>query len=226
VSQQINLFNPIFLKQKKHFSAITMVQALGLILLGCVILSAYASFRVSRRAVEARDAAAQLTIAQAQLAKMEGAYTPRTKSQSLQDEIRKADDEVRGLQQVFGTLQRGDLGNTKGYAEYMRAFARQITDGVWLTGFGIGGAGSEISLEGKALQPELVPAYLMRLKREPVLQGKSFATLVMQVPRDGKNNNANPPVDKSKAVPAYIEFNLRSSSAPTDEVTSTGEETR
>ncbi len=54
MSQQINLFNPIFLKQKKHFSAATMAQALGLILLGCVILSAYVSYRVNVRAAEAQ----------------------------------------------------------------------------------------------------------------------------------------------------------------------------
>ena len=31
MSQQINLFNPIFMKQKKYFSVTTMLQALGLI---------------------------------------------------------------------------------------------------------------------------------------------------------------------------------------------------
>src|SRR5712671_5028126 len=31
MSQQINLFNPVFLKQKKHFSARTMAQAFGMI---------------------------------------------------------------------------------------------------------------------------------------------------------------------------------------------------
>jgi hypothetical protein len=29
MSQQINLFNPLFLKQKKYFSTVTMLQALG-----------------------------------------------------------------------------------------------------------------------------------------------------------------------------------------------------
>ena len=34
MSQQINLFNPLFLEKKKYFSAVTMTQALGLIVLG------------------------------------------------------------------------------------------------------------------------------------------------------------------------------------------------
>ena len=35
MSQQINLFNPIFLKQKKKFSAVSMVDALA-VLLVCI----------------------------------------------------------------------------------------------------------------------------------------------------------------------------------------------
>jgi len=34
VSQQINLLNPAFLRQKKYFSALAMLQALALIALG------------------------------------------------------------------------------------------------------------------------------------------------------------------------------------------------
>jgi len=36
VSQQINLFNPIFLRKEKYFSAKTMVESLTLILVALV----------------------------------------------------------------------------------------------------------------------------------------------------------------------------------------------
>ena len=42
MSQQINLYNPIFLKQEKHFSARTMLQATGVVLLGAAGVCAYA----------------------------------------------------------------------------------------------------------------------------------------------------------------------------------------
>ena len=41
MSQQINLYNPLFLKREKHFSARTMVQALGIIALGLAALYVY-----------------------------------------------------------------------------------------------------------------------------------------------------------------------------------------
>ena len=40
MAQQINLFNPVFLKQKRHFSAAAMAQAAGLIAIG--VLAIYA----------------------------------------------------------------------------------------------------------------------------------------------------------------------------------------
>jgi hypothetical protein len=211
VSQQINLFNPIFLKQEKLFSAVTMAQALGLILLGSGVLIAYSSYESSGLSKQAAASTTQLVLAQAQLAKINAEFGPRQRSKLIEDDIQKTEIEVKSLQQVFDILQNGEFGNTKGYAEYLRAFSRQILGGVWLTGFSIHGAGSEIGLQGRALQPELVPAYISRLKREPVMQGKSFATLEMQLPLADQAGKGDPAIAKQRVPAGYIEFNLQTS---------------
>ena len=210
MSQQINLFNPIFLKQEKHFSALTMVQGLGLILLGGLLLTAYAAYQLSSLQNEQKLTSAQLNLAQNQLAKVTADYSPKEKDARLETRLLRAEAEVKSLQQVSDILGKGELGNTDGYAEYLRAFARQIVDGVWLTGFTIQGAGNAISLQGSALRPELVPAYLTRLKSEPVMQGASFATLEMQLPKPDKLASPN---EKQASSSAYINFHLHSSSA-------------
>lgn len=209
MSQQINLFNPIFLKQEKHFSALTMAQGLGLILLGGVLLTAYAAYQLSSLQDELKLTSAQLKLAQNQLAKVTADYAPKEKDARLETRLLRAEAEVKSLQQVSDILGKGELGNTDGYAEYLRAFARQIVDGVWLTGFTIQGAGNAISLQGSALRPELVPAYLTRLKSEPVMQGVSFATLEMQLPKPDKPAGPN---EKPPVLATYINFNLHSSS--------------
>lgn len=209
MSQQINLFNPIFLKQEKHFSALTMAQGLGLILLGGLLLTAYAAYQLSSLQDEQKLTSAQLKLAQNQLAKVTADYAPKEKDARLETRLLRAEAEVKSLQQVSDILGKGELGNTDGYAEYLRAFARQIVDGVWLTGFTIQGAGNAISLQGSALRPELVPAYLTRLKSEPVMQGVSFATLEMQLPKPDKPAGPN---EKQTVSAAYINFNLHSSS--------------
>ncbi len=222
MSQQINLFNPIFLKQKKYFSAVTMAQALGLILLGSALLSAYTNYRVTELAREADATTAQLASAQAQLNKLNAEFGPRQKSALLEQQTKAAEREVAELKQVVDFLTKGEFGNTNGYSEYMRAFSRQIVPDVWLTGFTISGAGSEIALQGRALKAELVPAYISKLRREAVLQGKSFAALEMQLPVIAQPVNADtaqsPAPARQAGMAAYIDFKLQSSGPGSDGV--------
>lgn len=209
MSQQINLFNPIFRQQKKYLSAVTIAQALGVILLGLTLLAGYVSYRSSQLNVHAAAVEVQLKAAQDRLAKVAITFAPRQKSKELEQEIRRIEAETQSLQKVADILQVGELGNTKGYANYFRAFSRQIVDGLWLTGFGIHGAGTEIELQGRALRPELIPAYINRLKNEQVLQGKSFSNLEMHVPKAAPDR-AGEAANKPAVAANYIEFSLQS----------------
>lgn len=209
MSQQINLFNPIFLKKKKYFSTVAMAQSLGLLVLGSAFVAGYAHFQVASLSKEAGITQMRLTDAQMQLAKIRAENPPRQKSQALENQIAKAEIETQSLKQVFDTLQKGDIGNTEGYSDYLRAFSRQIVDGVWLTGLTLVGAGNEIGVDGRALQPELVATYMNRLKREPVLQGKSFGTLHMQVPQADPASKVNGNAAQQRGLAAYIEFSLK-----------------
>lgn len=226
MSHQINLFNPLLLKQRKHFSAITMMQALGLILLGCLGIGIYTSYQVSSLTKVAAATTARLGESQAQLAQVNAAYAARQKSKSLEADIQKAEMDAKSLQQVMDILQKGEFGNKTGYAEYLRAFSRQILDGVWLTGFSIYGAGSEIGIQGRALQPELVPTYITYLKREPVMQGKSFATLEMQRPSIDQTKKQDATGDKPRVQAGYIEFSLRSSDVMKDDIDMPGDKNK
>lgn len=210
MSQQINLFNPIFLKQEKYFSAVTMVQALGLILAGALAISFYAGFQVRRLDKEAVSTTARLTASQTQLVQVSAAFAPKQKSASLENDIVKLDAEIKGLQQVFQVLSNGEFGNTRGYSAYMRAFARQSLEGLWLTGFSIVGAGNDIGLQGRALHADLVPVYITRLKSEAVMQGKSFSSLEMQTPKPEQPAAAEGKVAARPQAVGYIEFDLRS----------------
>jgi Tfp pilus assembly protein PilN len=204
LSQQINLFNPVFLKQKKYFSFAAMLQAILLLVIGCALLTGYAKYRVINLRKEAAASQVQMSIFDAQLAKAKIDFAPRGKSPALEAEIHKAEAEMKSLDKVFGVLQSGDFGNTKGYSGYLAAFARQIVDGIWLTGFNLAGAGNEISIQGRAVRPELVPVYMSRLKNEPLMQGKSFGALDIQTPTASA-------VGVKSAGPAvqYVDFNLR-----------------
>src|SRR4051812_33188494 len=55
MSQQINLYSPLFRKQKKLFTALAMVQALGIVVIALVGLYGYARVQVTELAGQARD---------------------------------------------------------------------------------------------------------------------------------------------------------------------------
>jgi Tfp pilus assembly protein PilN len=208
VSQQINLFNPVFLQQKKIFSARTMGAALLLLVVGVAALQLYGKMRVQALQKQADAGAAQLATKQARLAGVAAEFVPRQKSAAVEAELAEAEGQLAALRDVSGVLARGELGNTQGYAEYFRALARQHVDGLWLTGVSIAGAGADIAVRGRALDPQRVPGYLNRLTTEPVLRGKAFGSLSIS---QGAAGNRPDEAGKSAATAApYVEFSLQS----------------
>lgn len=205
MSQQINLFNPVFLKQKKVFTALAMVQALGVLVAGALALAFYARQNVAALEQEAGSSAVRLAQAEQRLAKVRTEFAPRQKSAALGAEMTEAETRIKALRDVAGVLERGELGNTKGYAEYFKALARQNLSGVWLTGVSIGAAGNELGVQGRALDAALVPAYLGRLTREQVMRGKAFGSLKISQPAAGK--------EAAAVAPPYVEFSLESTLA-------------
>ncbi|MBB3121243.1 MSHA biogenesis protein MshI [Pseudoduganella violacea] len=182
MSQQINLFNPIFLKQKKIFTALHMAQALGAMALLLVALAAFLNYRSSTLQAEANAGKALVEASQARLNKANAEFVPRQKSKQLEAEIAQLQAQLQSLQEVEAVLKRGEIGNTEGYAEYFRAFARQNVQGLWLTGVNIVGAGQDIALQGRAMQAALIPAYIGRLKDEKSMRGKTFGALQITQP--------------------------------------------
>lgn len=223
MSQQINLFNPIFLKQKKHFSAVTMVQGLGLILIGSIAVFGYAKLQLVALNNEVQATSGQLVSAQAQLVKVTADFAAREKNKALEEEIRRAEAELNAHRHMLDVVSQGGFGNTRGYSEYMTAFARQSIHGLWLTGFSIDGNANEIELSGRALKPDLVPAYINRLRQEPTMRGKSFSTLAMATPANNAADRESPataggPTDGAQSAAGYIEFTLKSFKTVQDRV--------
>ena len=213
MSQQINLFNPIFLQQKKIFSSRTMAQALAVLVLGVAAMAAYGDMRVKSLQRQADAGATQLQQRQARLAAVTAEFPPRQKDPTLAGAVSEAERQLGALREVSGVLQRGELGNTRGYAEYFRALARQHVEGLWLTGITIHGAGNEIGVRGRALDAQAVPGYLTRLTREPVLQGKGFGSLQISEGAKAAAPGAQAPAEPAAPdVAPYIEFSLQSNS--------------
>jgi hypothetical protein len=192
--QQINLYSPIFRKQQKVFSALTMAQGLALILVVVAVFFGVVSAQTRLLEIRAADSARQL---QAELERLKAYGTPAAPAERAKvlAERRKAlESSLAGQQQVLAAFESGGVGRTEGYSELLRALARRSMDGVWLTRIEFADATGEVSLSGRATRADLVPAYLERLRGEQALRGQSFARLeVLRPPKT-----------------AYVEFTLSS----------------
>ena len=204
MSQQINLFDQKLLTQKDYFSLLAMIQALGLILLGSVLFYGYAVYQVQKLTVQSVESQNRYDGEVAKLARYTTDFSPQLAQQLLEKELSQAEAEVSAQRELIIRMKSGGLGNTKGYSEYMRAFARQVVYGVWLTGFEITGDAVQMTMHGASLAPEAVPSYIKRLRQEKVINGKEFASLQM---KQHKYEEAKP------SGRAYLEFTLQSADA-------------
>jgi len=220
MSQQINLYNPRFEKQKRYLTAPALAILLGTALFGSLALAVAARSRVTTLEVEAAQVATQLQAAESRKQAALTALVPRAKDPAVAVQVTQTETENRALHGVANILEQNRVGSPHGYSAYFQALARGRVSGLWLTGVQIDGAQADIGLRGRALQAELLPGYLNGLAREPVLQGKAFGHVEIARPV------AAAPLAPSVAVPApapaapaapaaeaalapYVEFSLQ-----------------
>lgn len=204
MSQQINLYQPIFRKEEKKFSTVAMIQSVGLVAIGVLALYAFTWWQSETLKNELRRIEQSHAAASKRLADAGQKFGPRTGVTSIDAEIARLENELAAKQQVREILKRGIFSNTRGFSDYFASFARQRIPGVWLTGFDITGAGEEMSLAGRTVNPELVPRYLQKLSSEKTLAGIEFRAFQMSRPGpDTKGPDA-----------MFVEFQARTAGNP------------
>ena len=199
MSLQINLLNPLLKKQPSYFSLSTMLQALGFIIVGSLLFYGYAVYQERQLDKQFKEDTKRFEAEKARMMLLEAEFSPQKTNQEMQEEIRQFEKKLNTQSELIETLKSSAGGNTTGYSEYLRAFSRQTIQGLWLTGFKVTGDGAEISLNGAALNPELLPAYIQRLGKEQIMHGKTFATLQIKAAAGSVASS-----------PHYVEFTLYS----------------
>jgi Tfp pilus assembly protein PilN len=183
--QQINLYQPIFRKQEKIFSAKTMMEASVLIIVGLALFTAYAVWQ--GREIDAQYAQLETRRAEAlgHMEQMRTLMPQRAKNVVLEQEVARLQKELEGRQRIAARLEATDAGNLDGFAEHLEGLARQKPASLWLTDVAVSRGGAEMVLRGSSLQAEQVPRYLQRLAGEPAFAGREFGHLQIAQPEKG-----------------------------------------
>lgn len=177
MSQQINLFNPIFMRQRHSLGARGMTFGLLALVAGTIAIVVFADQQLRPLRNQAALQETRLKGRQARLQAVAVEFAPRASDPLLKSELERKEARLKSLQQATQMLRQAEGEGGQGFAEYFRALARQSVNGLWLTEVAVQGERREVSMQGRVLQAALVPAYLSRLGGEPVLRGKSFQTL-------------------------------------------------
>jgi len=173
--QQINLYQPVFRKQVKVFSATTLAQIAGAVLTLLVIILAHSRWTLTGMENSATALQQQLNSLQGQVEALEAGYqTPDT--QALDSEIEQLRASINQRNYLLTQFDRLVIQHRSGFAGQFNVLADQRIPGLWLEGVKVSGEG-QIELRGITLDAKLVPVYVQQLAKRPELSDSSFETL-------------------------------------------------
>lgn len=175
--QQINLFQPVFRKQQKTFSATTLAQIAGAVMVLLMIILAHARWNLADMENSAEALQQQLGHLQNQMTVLEAGYqTPDT--QALDSEIEQLRADINQRNYLLTQFDLLVIQHRAGFAEHFKVLAEKHVPGLWLEGVKVNGEG-QIEIRGITLDDRLVPVYVQLLEKLPGLSGSSFETLSM-----------------------------------------------
>ncbi|MDP1531958.1 MAG: PilN domain-containing protein [Rubrivivax sp.] len=179
MAQQINLFSPILLTPKRHFSALAMAQALGVFALALAALCVWSALHTS--ALEA-DLASTTRANQADKQRLDAALAAQpqraSSSAALEQELAALERELAEQQKRFDSLSRGLVRDGRSPTALLGLVARSLPAPAWLTEVAI--INERIELAGMTLQPDALQAWLTQLSAHPLLAGQRLGALKVE----------------------------------------------
>lgn len=176
MSAQINLYHSRFRKVEDWLN-------LGNLLLATVVvtllLGGWAVYAHHQAALQQSEAAAVSSELEALKATVEEATRKSTQPADprLLAEVSHAEAVLKHRGEIVRLLESGAVGNSGGFSEFFRGFARQTPPGLWLTGFTLGAGGNDMEIRGSCYDEKIVPDYIRRLGGEKIFQGRQFSAL-------------------------------------------------
>lgn len=219
MSRQINLYDPGLRRSKDWLTAHNLVLATLLSVLLVALGAGLTRWTLASRAQSAASINTQLLAARAAFAAMTASFAGRQADPALSAEVQAAERDVLAARSALDLL-RGMSAEPPApvLGEMMRAFSRAALDGLWLTGFAVSEGGRQLEIRGRLNDQALLPAYLRRLEREPVFQGRRFAALDMRGAAwapPASSDAASPPSDAAGQTERwFVEFVLRTTDLP------------
>ncbi len=180
MAQQINLCNPIFLTQKRYFSASTMARSLGVFVLLGGLLSGYWSWTLQSLSAGYQQSVSnnqrEITRLQAAIQANRANAAPADAAQVRDLQARQTELQQREL--LLLELKRGLLREGYGHAARLQLVARSIPPQAWVTE--IRADDLRLELSGYTQEPAALNGWVARLADSPLLEGQQLSVVKVE----------------------------------------------
>ncbi len=173
IYQQVNLFHPIFRKQRQVFSATMLAQSSGVVAVALITIYVFGLFQVRALEAEVVSLEGSERNKAIQLAGIDTTSGANRRS-GIEAELEQLAATLADQQRLIDVLAEQPLGSQQGFSHFLAALARSTSDGLWLQEISIDGVRGTINLDGYSFNAERVPAYLMTLGEQEALAGQRF----------------------------------------------------
>jgi Tfp pilus assembly protein PilN len=197
MQQQINLFQPVFRREAKVFSARALAQVLALALVLIVAGVALLQMQLGRHKATRDLLDGQYRTLETQLNALE-AKADAGQIAALDARIKTLESQLADGSGELAEIQQQVIARSSGFAPVFTALARHPLHGLWLTGIQLKDGGLE--LKGTTVDPELLPRYLAQLGEDADLAQWSLTTVQME---------------RSTDTPGQVHFTLASADVET-----------
>lgn len=180
MTQQINLFTPILLTQKRYLSALTMARALAiLICLGGGLCTYWVwSLSVASEGLRKPLIGQSRELASLQLALQQSKVGAGPAQIALTQELQARRTELLQREKLMQELQRGLFKPGWGHAARLKLVAQSIPARVWVTE--VKADDSQLAVSGFTLDPAALNDWVSKLAASPLLKGQKLATVKIE----------------------------------------------
>lgn len=177
MTQQINLFDPNLQRQRDWLALGNVVAAGVLMVVAVGVLGSWIRQEVPSLTAQIAASATQVQSLRDQMTALGQQVANRKPNPQVEQEIGAARLMLEARSEVVAVMKQRLGPDSAAFADYLRGFARQSVNGLWLTGFALDSASGGMEIQGRTLDPALLPEYIRRLNQEAVFQGRAFAAL-------------------------------------------------
>lgn len=189
--QQINLFTPILLTQKRYFSAQTTLQALTALVFFGGSLYAYWIWEigVASEGVKKTLALQSRELESLHLATKQNQVGEGAASTALA-QVQAQRTELLRVEKILAALQQGLIRPGQGHAARLELLAQTIPTNVWITK--LSDEERQLEITGFTFEPALLETWIDKLTLNPLLMGQTLQAVKVESVNSSEQNMTRP----------------------------------